>query len=428
MRLSTAQPDAAASTRRSGHGFTAVSSREGPSAGTAPPADRPASSMPWPSRGRDVRLHRDAGGAQRRARRRASARPAPLVGLAMHQQDRRRSASSRRERLGCEQRAGKARMARGGDGAAQAGEQHRHRALAEPHQRIGVGGQAEPGQLGVDEARRGIGRGRGTPARTRAGVRSARLNHCRPIGAMSYGSGASGATNAHRAARAPSRARGRSGRGRRRPARGTAPPAGAARRPRPGPQRGPSSVGHGPCQSSPFAAHADARYEPPHVASTTRFAPSPTGFLHLGHALAALIAWRRAREAGGRFLLRLEDIDPAAAARNSPPRSWRTCAWLGLDWDGAVRVQSEHLADYSRRAGRAGRRAACSIRASARAPTSRARSPPPQRPRTPDGAGLSRHLPPACRQPMRAARIAAGEPHALRLDMRPRARAWRRRR
>ena len=78
----------------------------------------------------------------------------------------------------------------------------------------------------------------------------------------------------------------------------------------------------------------------------TRFAPSPTGYLHLGHAYAALFAWRRAREAGGRFLLRLEDIDPAAAGRNSPPRSsriWRGSASTGT---AAVRVQSEHLAEY----------------------------------------------------------------------------------
>ena len=47
------------------------------------------------------------------------------------------------------------------------------------------------------------------------------------------------------------------------------------------------------------------------MAIVTRFAPSPTGYLHLGHAFSALTAWRRARQAGGTFLLRLEDIDPA---------------------------------------------------------------------------------------------------------------------
>ena len=78
----------------------------------------------------------------------------------------------------------------------------------------------------------------------------------------------------------------------------------------------------------------------------TRFAPSPTGELHLGSAHAALAAWRRARDAGGRFLLRIEDID-AARCRPAFARAIRDdLAWLGLDWDGAVRVQSGHFAEY----------------------------------------------------------------------------------
>ena len=78
----------------------------------------------------------------------------------------------------------------------------------------------------------------------------------------------------------------------------------------------------------------------------TRFAPSPTGYLHLGHAFAALTAWRRAREAGGRFLLRLEDIDPGRCRAEFAAAIEEDLAWLGLDWDGAVRVQSAHLPDY----------------------------------------------------------------------------------
>ena len=78
----------------------------------------------------------------------------------------------------------------------------------------------------------------------------------------------------------------------------------------------------------------------------TRFAPSPTGFLHLGHAFSALIAWRRAREAGGRFLLRLEDIDPGRCRPDYAAAIEEDLAWLGLDWDGSVRVQSTHLAEY----------------------------------------------------------------------------------
>ena len=78
----------------------------------------------------------------------------------------------------------------------------------------------------------------------------------------------------------------------------------------------------------------------------TRFAPSPTGFLHLGHAFSALIAWRRARDAGGQFLLRLEDIDPGRCRPEYAAAIEEDLAWLGLDWDGPVRVQSAHLADY----------------------------------------------------------------------------------
>lgn len=79
---------------------------------------------------------------------------------------------------------------------------------------------------------------------------------------------------------------------------------------------------------------------------TTRFAPSPTGYLHLGHAHAALFAWRRAREEGGRFLLRLEDIDPGRCRPEYAAAIIEDLAWLGLDWDGPVRVQSEHLPEY----------------------------------------------------------------------------------
>ena len=79
----------------------------------------------------------------------------------------------------------------------------------------------------------------------------------------------------------------------------------------------------------------------------TRFAPSPTGRLHRGHAFSALTAWRAAREAGGRFLLRIEDIDPARCKPEFEDAILEDLKWLGLDWDGSVRRQSEHLADYA---------------------------------------------------------------------------------
>jgi glutamyl-Q tRNA(Asp) synthetase len=78
----------------------------------------------------------------------------------------------------------------------------------------------------------------------------------------------------------------------------------------------------------------------------TRFAPSPTGYLHLGHALSALTGWHRARAESGRFLLRIEDIDPARCRPEFEAAILEDLAWLGLDWDGAVRRQSEHLDDY----------------------------------------------------------------------------------
>jgi glutamyl-Q tRNA(Asp) synthetase len=78
----------------------------------------------------------------------------------------------------------------------------------------------------------------------------------------------------------------------------------------------------------------------------TRFAPSPTGYLHLGHMRSALEGWRAARDAGGRFLLRLEDIDHTRCRPEYAAAILEDLAWLGLHWDGPVRRQSEHFADY----------------------------------------------------------------------------------
>src|SRR3984893_10967209 len=78
----------------------------------------------------------------------------------------------------------------------------------------------------------------------------------------------------------------------------------------------------------------------------TRFAPSPTGYLHLGHVRSALEGWRAARRAGGRFLLRLEDIDRSRCRDEYAAAIIEDLAWLGLLWDGVVRKQSEHFADY----------------------------------------------------------------------------------
>lgn len=78
----------------------------------------------------------------------------------------------------------------------------------------------------------------------------------------------------------------------------------------------------------------------------TRFAPSPTGYLHLGHAYAALVALGLARERGGRFLLRMEDIDVGRCKPEYAAAIEDDLAWLGLAWDGGVRKQSAHFDDY----------------------------------------------------------------------------------
>jgi glutamyl-Q tRNA(Asp) synthetase len=144
----------------------------------------------------------------------------------------------------------------------------------------------------------------------------------------------------------------------------------------------------------------------------TRFAPSPTGLLHLGHAHAAAAAWRAARAAGGRFLLRIEDIDPGRCRPEFAAAIEEDLRWLGLDWDGPVRVQSAHLAEYRASLGVLEARGLlfpcfCTrrdIAASAGAP---------QGPEGPLYPGTCRGLSAAERQD----RIARGEAHALRLDM-----------
>ncbi len=79
----------------------------------------------------------------------------------------------------------------------------------------------------------------------------------------------------------------------------------------------------------------------------TRFAPSPTGLLHLGHAFSALTAYNAAREAGGRFLLRIEDIDRTRCKPEFENAIYEDLAWLGLEWETPVRRQSDHFDDYA---------------------------------------------------------------------------------
>src|SRR5882757_6578568 len=77
-----------------------------------------------------------------------------------------------------------------------------------------------------------------------------------------------------------------------------------------------------------------------------RFAPSPNGNLHLGHAFSALLNFDLARQSGGRFLLRIEDIDPSRCRPECEAAICEDLAWLGIVWEQPVRRQSEHLDDY----------------------------------------------------------------------------------
>ena len=150
--------------------------------------------------------------------------------------------------------------------------------------------------------------------------------------------------------------------------------------------------------------------------TVTRFAPSPTGFLHLGHAHAALVAWRTARRAGGRFLLRIEDIDPGRCRPEYLDAILEDLAWLGLDWDGAVRVQSAHLAEYRAALDRLAAHGLLYPCFCTRADIAREIASSAAAPHGPDGPlypGTCRRL----SEDERATRIARGEAHALRLDM-----------
>lgn len=147
----------------------------------------------------------------------------------------------------------------------------------------------------------------------------------------------------------------------------------------------------------------------------TRFAPSPTGLLHLGSAYSAMVARNRAREAGGRFLLRIEDTDIRRCRREYETAILEDLKWLGLDWDGAVRRQSDHFSDYGRALGRLDALGLVYPCFCSRAEIEREIAASASAPHGPDGPlypGTCRHLAPAERK----RRIAAGREHCVRLD------------
>ena len=84
----------------------------------------------------------------------------------------------------------------------------------------------------------------------------------------------------------------------------------------------------------------------------TRFAPSPTGRLHLGHVYSALKVWHFTQDTGGRFLLRIEDIDQGRCRPEFEAGIYEDLEWLGIEWETPVRRQSEHLDDYREALGR----------------------------------------------------------------------------
>jgi glutamyl-Q tRNA(Asp) synthetase len=146
---------------------------------------------------------------------------------------------------------------------------------------------------------------------------------------------------------------------------------------------------------------------------TTRFAPSPTGYLHIGHAFSALISWRHARAAGGRFLVRMEDIDPVRCRPEFSAAIQEDLTWLGIDWDGPVRVQSEHLNEYA--AALESLRARGLLYPCFCSRTDIQRHVIAAAPHGADGGPL---YPGTCRKPSDAERTTrADQPHALRLDM-----------
>ncbi|MDA9400151.1 tRNA glutamyl-Q(34) synthetase GluQRS [Bradyrhizobium sp. CCBAU 45389] len=151
-----------------------------------------------------------------------------------------------------------------------------------------------------------------------------------------------------------------------------------------------------------------------------RFAPSPNGLLHLGHAYSALLNFDRARETGGRLLLRIEDIDATRCRPEYETAIYEDLAWLGIAWETPVRRQSEHLSDYRAALERLSALDLVYPAFESRAEIARlvaAREADGPWPRDPDGAplypGNGKSLP----ADERTRLIASGAPYALRLDM-----------
>ena len=150
-----------------------------------------------------------------------------------------------------------------------------------------------------------------------------------------------------------------------------------------------------------------------------RFAPSPNGYLHLGHAYSALLNSDLARKSGGRFLLRIEDIDATRCRPEFEAAIYEDLAWLGISWETPVRRQSEHFARYREAVEKLAGLGLIYPSFESRAEIARLvaqREANAPWPRDPDGAplypGTAKSLPPDERSRL----IGQGTPYALRLD------------
>ncbi len=151
-----------------------------------------------------------------------------------------------------------------------------------------------------------------------------------------------------------------------------------------------------------------------------RFAPSPNGYLHLGHALSALLNFEAARASNGRFLLRIEDIDGTRSRADYEAAIYEDLAWLGISWEQPVRRQSEHMSVYGEAVRRLQGERLLYPAFESRAEIARLIAERDRQgawPRDPDGApvypGRGRSLDAAKRDTL----IASDAPYALRLDM-----------
>jgi glutamyl-Q tRNA(Asp) synthetase len=149
-----------------------------------------------------------------------------------------------------------------------------------------------------------------------------------------------------------------------------------------------------------------------------RFAPSPNGYLHLGHALSALLNFDMARAAGGRFLLRIEDIDSTRCRPEFEAAIHEDLAWLGIAWELPVRRQSEHFDAYRTALDRLTEMGLIYPSFESRGEIARmvaARG--DNAPRDPDGAPLYPGDARTLGVEERKRRMASGAPYALRIDM-----------